>query len=93
MTRVRLIIRWQVHWVLNLFQTTALKNKIIVSFDQLLSVQSQQVLAGGTGRLGYCETLCWVKGSSVGLVVFVGGSLCSGIRAPGLQHILLVTSS
>lgn len=34
---IRVITSWQIHWVLNLFQITALRN-IIVSFEQLLTV-------------------------------------------------------
>jgi hypothetical protein len=37
---IRVITSWQIRWVLNLFQTTALRNVIIVSFEQLLTVNT-----------------------------------------------------
>ena len=55
---IRVITSWQIRWVLNLFQTTALRNVIIVSFEQLLTVNTVP------GALGIAHfSVFWNKGT------------------------------
>lgn len=59
MIAIRLIIRWRIHWILNLFQTTALKKIVIVSFGQLVSVRT---VPTGSG---------WLEGTDSELLVLL----------------------
>lgn len=78
---IGVITSWQIDWVLNLFQTTAFRNIVIVSFEQSLTGNTYSSIRFWLKRcadLGLGVLLnCRVQASWC----FSDGSLYSGIRA------------